>query len=288
MISKKPLIFGIKALILLASTQLVGCQTIPEATSENTVTKKEIKLPKSGEIKTIKQGDSIYTHLEYTGSFIYKPTEVKKYTVPRFAGIGNYKVEFSPANFFIKGKTKEGWQIICSIEKVASNHIDKLSICISDEKTPGKLTKLIVNQSDMYTKDLILDVPPQFTETEVAFNPSGPTKREIIFESLEKKNLVLRYREYADDKLISNQPLVIAMDTLPAVIDVRQAVLKINSYSNGVLEYSVQKEMPSLISGDEKVLCVTPGFNFISTNTLRSCLVRKMTAFPLGFYNTPF
>lgn len=273
----------ISILILLA-----GCQTVPESNQENAVSKKEIKIPSIGKVQSIQTGQSLYVQLEYLGSIIYKPAEAGSFTVPRALGIGNYQVNMSPANVFVKGKTKKGNQIICSIEKIASNHFNKLSVCITDEVSPGKLNKLIVNQSDMYTKDLILDNPPSFVESEIVFNPSGPTKREIVFEKYNNKNLTLQYKEYSDNKLTLNQPLIIPIESFPTTIDIKLARITFNSYSNGLLEYSVQKEMPATINGSEKVQCVTPGFNFIQTSTIQSCSNRKMTVFPLGYYETRY
>lgn len=267
---------------------LTGCQTVPESNEENAVSKKEIKIPPIGKVQSIQNGQSLYVQLEYLGSIIYRPTETSTITVPRTFNVGNYQVQINPANIFIKGKTKKGAEAICSIEKIASNTFNKLSICITDEEAPGILNKLIVNQSDMYTKNVILEKPPTFIESEIVFNPSGATKREIVFEKFNNRNLSLQYKEYSDDKLTLNQPLLIPIESFPTTIYIKQAGITFNGYSQGKLEYMVQKEMPATITGKEKVQCVTPGYSFIRTSILEGCAKQKMAVFPLGFYETRY
>lgn len=261
---------------------LTGCQTVPESNEENSVSKKEIKIPSIGKVQSIQNGQSLYVQLEYLGSIIYRPTESRTFTAPRAFNIGNYDIKMEPGNIFIKGKTVKGAQIICSIEKIATNTFDKLSVCITDEEVSGNLNKLIVNQADMFTKDVILEKPPTFIESEVVFNPSGPTKRELVFEKYINKNISLFYKEYSDNKLTLNQPLFIPIESFPATVNVKQASITFNGYAEGKLEYSVQKEMPATITGKEKVQCVSPGYNYIFTFTLDRCA--KMAVFPLGFY----
>lgn len=267
---------------------LTGCQTVPESNEENAVSKKDIKIPSIGKVQSIQNGQSLYVQLEYLGSIIYRPTESRTFTAPRTFGIANYQVQLNPANIFIKGKTKKNELIICSIEKIASNSFGKLSICITDEDAPGNLNKLIVNQSDMHTKNVILDKPPTFVESEIIFNPSGPTKRELVFEKYNNKKLSLLYKEYSDNKLTLNQPLLIPIESFPATVNVKQASITFSGYSEDKLEYMVQHEMPATITGKEKVQCVTPGYNFIQTSILEGCAKRKMAVFPLGFYETRY
>lgn len=263
---------------------LTGCQTVPESNEENAVSKKDIKIPSIGKVQSIQNGQSLYVQLEYLGSIIYRPTESRTFTAPRTFNIGNYEVKMEPANIFVKGKTKKGAQIICSIEKIAKNYFNKLSVCITDEEVSGKLNKLIINQADMHTKDVVLEKPPTFVEGEIVFNPSGPTKRELVFEKFNNKNLSLLYKEYSDNKLTLNQPLLISIDSFPATINIKQANITFNGYSEGKLEYMVEKEMPATITGKEKVQCVTPGYNVVFTSVLGRCTQNKQTVFPLGFF----
>lgn len=278
----------LKIAVISTLVLMAGCQTVPESNEENAVSKKDIKIPSIGKVQSIQNGQSLFIQMEYLGSIIYRPTESRTFTAPRTFNIGNYEVKMESANIFVKGTTKKGAQILCSIEKIATNSFGKLSVCITDEDNLGNINKLIINQADMYTKDVVLEKPPTFVESEIVFNPSGPIKRELVFEKYNNKNLSLLYKEYSDNKLTLNQPLLIPIETFPATINVKQASITFSGYSEGKLEYSVQKEMPSTITGKEKVQCVTPGYNFIQTSILEGCAKRNMIVFPMGFYETRY
>jgi hypothetical protein len=268
---QKTLIFG------FSIVALIGCQSMPEKNSENISTIKYINIPDITKTNTVGPNELMYTNINQIGTIVLKPTELT--VINANLPLMNHQVTVNQNSLFFKGVTSGGKVMICSIGATLKPTIgSSLPYCLMEGETKDLYNKVIIKQGfphiPVYTENV-----PTFVESELSFNPNGPTKREIVFNKVDADNLFFTYKEYKENQLIKTQPIIHKLSALPFSVSIKDAEFLITSVHNKI-DFTVTKVMKSTINDDTVVNCVNKNSGNSNMTKLKVCGVVYGVAFP--------
>lgn len=254
--------------------------SMSENNSENTSKIKNINVPNVSDIASVSAGEVMYTNVNKIGTIVLKPTE--QVVITANLPLMNYKATVNQNSIFFKGTSSNGSITICNLgSNMVSTYNEPFHFCLSEGESKDLLNKVIMDHffphGTVYTPNV-----PTFTETELSFNPNGPTSREIVFDKLEADNLFFTYKEYKDNQVIRTQPITHKVSSLPFNVVIKDAEFLITEIKDK-LQFTVNKVMKSSIDDETLVNCIGKNTGNRVTNNklkLKICAVMYGIAFP--------
>lgn len=257
-----------------------GCQSMPERNSENTSTIRNINVPNINNSVNVGTGEVMYTNINKIGTIVLKPNEQTVITAD--LPLMNHQANVNQNSIFLKGASSNGNIMICSLGATMKPTIgNTVPYCLVEGETKGLFNKVIIQQGFPHVPTYTPNVPT-FTETELSFNPNGPTSREIIFDKHEADNLFFTYKEYKDNQVIRTQPITHKVSSLPFNVVIKDAEFLITEIKDK-LQFTVNKVMKSSIDDETLVNCIGKNTGNRITNNklkLKICAVMYGIAFP--------
>lgn len=266
-----------------------GCQSMPEINSENTSKIKNINVPNINNSASVSAGEVMYTNINKIGTIILKPNEQVVITTNNCmfdsCKLSSEKLQakLNQNSIFYKGSSNEGNIMICSLEAIMvmkSSNDSSFTFCLVEGEVKGLFDKIYILGGSLngtvYTPNV-----PTFTETELSFNPNGPTSREIVFDKLEADNLFFTYKEYKDNQVIKTQPVTQKVSSLPFSVVIKDAEFLITEIKDK-LQFTVNKVMKSSIDDETLVNCISKklGKPYKNKLNLNRCAAMYGVAFP--------
>jgi hypothetical protein len=174
--------------------------------------------------------------------------------------------------------------MICSLEAIMimkSSNDSLFTFCLVEGEVKGLFDKVVMPGASLNGTVYSPNVPT-FIETELSFNPNGPTSREIIFDKLEADNLFFTYKEYKDNQVVKTQPITHKLSSLPFSVAIKDAEFLITEIKDK-LQFTVKKVMTSSVDDETLVNCIGKKTGNRITNNklkLKICAVMYGIAFP--------
>lgn len=266
---------------ILALLVLSGCQSMPARDSENTSSIKNINIPGASTVATVEPTDLMFTNINHISAIVMRPTESVTIQV-KIPIMREYQSIVNQNSLFFKGQSNDGKIMICSIGptlKPAYGFNLPESYCLIEGETKNLFNRVLIGK-DFKHVPVYAPKVPNFIEDELAFNPNGPTKREIYFNKVENENMFFTYKEYKDKQVIKTEPLIYPVQPTPFVLKIKDAAFNITKISKN-LEFSLIEEMQNTIGDETMVNCVNKNTGLSNVTKVKVCAVVYGIAFPL-------